>query len=218
MKSTLDHLAIVAPDLDTGCAFVSRALGVELQPGGAHPRMGTHNRLLRLGADIYLEVIAIDPSAQRPDRPRWFGMDDLAVDTPPRLATWVARTDDIHAMSEACRAIVGDPEPMTRGTLAWQITIPADGSLPLNGSAPTLIQWAQTPHPASAMLDRGCELVALDVFDPDPAKVQALLTAINFSGPVHLHALDATAKPYLIAHIQTPSGLKKLPYTNRSIF
>ncbi|WP_242488003.1 VOC family protein [Pseudomonas sp. TH31] len=33
MKSTLDHLAIVAPDLDTGCAFVTRVLGVELEPG-----------------------------------------------------------------------------------------------------------------------------------------------------------------------------------------
>ncbi|KOY00282.1 VOC family protein [Pseudomonas nunensis] len=214
MNSTLDHLAIVAPDLDSGCAFVTNALGVDLQPGGAHPRMGTHNRLLRLGPDIYLEVIAIDPSAQRPDRPRWFAMDELTSDTPPRLTTWVARTDDIQALSETSRNIVGNPEPMTRGTLAWQITIPANGRLPLNGSAPTLIQWSQTPHPASAMLDRGCSLVALDVFDPDPEKVQAILTAINFFGPVHLHALGTTAKPYLVAHIQTPSGLKILPISN----
>lgn len=211
MKSTLDHLAIVAPDLDTGCAFVTSVLGVELQPGGAHPRMGTHNRLLRLDPETYLEVIAIDPSAKHPGRPRWFGMDHLAVDTPPRLATWVARTDDIHGMSEACRAIVGEAEPMTRGTLSWQITIPTDGSLPLNGSAPTLIQWEQTPHPASTMVDQGCSLVALDVFDPDPEKVQALLTAINFSGAVRLHALGAGSAPYLVAHIQTPNGLKTLP-------
>ncbi|KAF2394334.1 VOC family protein [Pseudomonas frederiksbergensis] len=214
MNSTLDHLAIVAPNLDAGCTFVTNALGVDLQPGGAHPRMGTHNRLLRLGPDIYLEVIAIDPAAQRPDRPRWFGMDDLDFDAPPRLATWVARIDDIQALNDACRDIVGNPEPMTRGTLAWQITIPADGRLPLNGSAPTLIQWSQTPHPANAMLERGCSLVALDVFDPDPEKVQAILTAINFSGPVHLHGLPATAKPYLLAHIQTPSGLKMLPISN----
>ncbi|MCK1789159.1 VOC family protein [Pseudomonas violetae] len=211
MKSTLDHLAIVAPDLDTGCAFVTRVLGAELQPGGAHPRMGTHNRLLCLGPDTYLEVIAIDPSAKRPDRPRWFGMDQSAVDAPARLTTWVARTDDIHGMSEACRNILGNPEPMTRGALAWQITIPADGSLPLNGSAPTLIQWEQAPPPASAMVDRGCSLVALDVFDPDPGKIQALLTAINFSGPVRLHALAAGSTPYLVAHIQTPDGLKTLP-------
>ncbi|RON44296.1 hypothetical protein BK666_18260 [Pseudomonas frederiksbergensis] len=214
MKSTLDHLAIVAPDLDNGCAFVTRALGIDLQPGGVHPRMGTHNRLLRLGPDTYLEVIAIDPAAKRPDRPRWFAMDDLAFDAPPRLATWVARTDDIQAMTDACRAIVGNPEPMTRGTLSWQITIPADGSLPLKGSAPTLIQWEQTPHPASAMLDQGCELVALDIFDPDPERIRALLTAINFTGPVHLHELAATATPYLLAHIQTPTGLKTLPVSN----
>jgi len=214
MKSTLDHLAIVAPDLDTGCAFVTRVLGVELQPGGVHPRMGTHNRLLRLGPDTYLEVIAIDPTAQRPDRPRWFGMDQLAVDAPARLATWVARTDDIHGMSEACRAIVGNPEPMTRGELAWQITIPADGSLPLGGSVPTLIQWEQTPHPASAMVDRGCSLVALDVFDPDPGKIQALLNAINFAGAVRLHRLGLGSEPYLVAHIQTPNGLKMLPASN----
>lgn len=211
MKTTLDHLAIVAPDLDTGCAFVTNALGVELQPGGVHPRMGTHNRLLRLGPETYLEVIAVDPSANRPDRPRWFGMDQLAAGTPQCLATWVARTDDIHAISEACRAIIGEPEPMTRGTLSWQITIPADGHLPLNGSAPTLIQWEQAQHPASAMLDQGCSLVALDVFDPDPEKVQALLSAINFSGPVRLHGLGAHSKPYLVAHIQTPTGLKTLP-------
>ncbi|MGE8143940.1 VOC family protein [Pseudomonas frederiksbergensis] len=214
MKSTLDHLAIVAHDLDTGCAFVTRALGIDLQPGGVHPRMGTHNRLLRLGPDTYLEVIAIDPAAKRPDRPRWFAMDDLAFDAPPRLATWVARTDDIHAMTDACRAIVGHPEPMTRGSLSWQISIPADGSLPLKGLAPTLIQWEQTPHPASAMLDQGCELVVLDIFDPDPERIRALLTAINFSGPVHLHELAATSAPYLLAHIQTPTGLKTLPVSN----
>jgi len=32
---------------------------------GAHPLMGTHNRLLALG-DLYLEVIAVDPAAQPP--------------------------------------------------------------------------------------------------------------------------------------------------------
>ncbi|BBP54163.1 hypothetical protein PHLH3_37890 [Pseudomonas sp. St386] len=49
MKTTIDHLVIVATDLDTGCAFVTDALGVALQPGGVHSRMGTHNRLLHLG-------------------------------------------------------------------------------------------------------------------------------------------------------------------------
>ncbi|CAD5199173.1 VOC family protein [Pseudomonas sp. FEN] len=211
MKSTIDHLAIVAPDLDTGCAFVTGVLGVELQPGGTHPRMGTHNRLLRLGPQLYLEVIAVDPSAERPKRPRWFGLDQLAPDSPARLATWVARTDDIHAASASCQDIVGDVEPMSRGTLSWQITIPSDGNLPLGGSVPTLIQWEQAIHPASALQDKGCSLLALDVFHTDPEKIKAVLEAMNFSGPVYLHALKKTSDPFLIAHIQTPTGLKTLP-------
>ncbi|WP_210639356.1 VOC family protein [Pseudomonas sp. Tri1] len=211
MKTTIDHLVVVAPDLDTGCAFVTAALGVDLQAGGAHSRMGTHNRLLHLGPGLYLEVITVDPSAKRPDRPRWFGLDQLGPQSPARLATWVARTDAIHVARDACHSVVGDVEPMTRGTLSWQITLPTDGSLPMAGSAPTLIQWAPGPHPADMLQDKGCSLLALDVFHTDPEKIEALLTAMNFSGPVHLHALQAPSAPYLLAHIQTPYGLKTLP-------
>ena len=35
-----------------------------LESGGRHPHMGTHNRLLSLGPDLYLEVIAVDPDAR----------------------------------------------------------------------------------------------------------------------------------------------------------
>src|SRR5690606_8310049 len=81
-------------------------------------------------------------------------------DAPARLATWVARTDDIGAARAACGAEVGEIEPMTRGALSWRITIPADGSLPCQGAAPTLIQWDAEPHPASALPDAGCALEA----------------------------------------------------------
>ena len=63
MNAFIDHLTITAPSLERGAAFVAEALGVALQPGGEHPRMGTHNQLLRLGDDCYLEVIAANPVA-----------------------------------------------------------------------------------------------------------------------------------------------------------
>ncbi|HCV79405.1 VOC family protein, partial [Pseudomonas oryzihabitans] len=53
--SRLDHLVIVAPTLAAGARYVEERLGVALQPGGQHARMGTHNLLLGLG-DGYLEV------------------------------------------------------------------------------------------------------------------------------------------------------------------
>lgn len=49
--------------------------------------MGTHNLMLRLGDSSYLEIIAINPAAPAPGRPRWFALDRLAGDGSPRLAT-----------------------------------------------------------------------------------------------------------------------------------
>ena len=66
-----DHLAVTAETLEEGVAWVEAALGVTMSGGGKHPYMATHNRLLGLG-DLYLEVIAADPEAPRPDWPRWF--------------------------------------------------------------------------------------------------------------------------------------------------
>ncbi|WP_439000279.1 VOC family protein [Pseudomonas benzopyrenica] len=65
--SSLDHLVVVAPTLAAGALYIAQRLGLEMQPGGQHPRMGTHNLLLRLG-DAYLEVIAPDPDAVPPAR------------------------------------------------------------------------------------------------------------------------------------------------------
>ena len=61
-----DHLVITAPSLAAGIAYVRDTLGVTPEPGGRHPHMGTHNALLKLGPDSYLEVLAVDPEAAAP--------------------------------------------------------------------------------------------------------------------------------------------------------
>ena len=58
--AAIDHLVIAAETLAEGVAWVEDRLGIACSGGGAHPAMGTHNRLIRLG-DLYLEVIAIEP-------------------------------------------------------------------------------------------------------------------------------------------------------------
>uniref|UniRef100_UPI0039B8CB19 VOC family protein n=1 Tax=Albidovulum sp. TaxID=1872424 RepID=UPI0039B8CB19 len=87
MKAAFDHLAVSAASLDYGARVVEAALGIGLESGGKHPFMGTHNRLLSLGPGEYLEVIAIDPEAPGPERPRWFRLDTFTG--PPRLTNWV---------------------------------------------------------------------------------------------------------------------------------
>src|SRR5699024_8973305 len=205
LPSYLDHIVITAPTLDAGVHQVEQRLGVTLAAGGAHPRMGTHNRLLRLGDAAYLEVIAPDPAAPRPAWPRWFGLDRLRPDSPPRLAAWVARCDDIHAAAANLADVFGTIQPMTRGDLAWQITIRADGALPLGGAAPSLIEWQAGTHPARQLPDAGCSLAELAVHHPEPERVHGVLASIALqSRPVV--GWSGNEPPYLAAPINTPAG------------
>jgi len=211
LRSHMDHMVIIAPSLEVGVEYVRQTLGVNPQVGGEHPRMGTHNCLLKLGEKFYLEVIAINPNASQPNRPRWFQLDEQPDPSQPiRLATWIARTDDIVAASTASPIPLGEVEPMSRGQMNWLITIPADGSLPLHGIAPTLIQWTAGVHPAAVLQESGCALVRLEGFHPEAKKVISVLESIGFEGDFRVSALPPDQKPYLVAHIQTPAGLRHL--------
>ncbi len=210
MGCQIDHIVITAPDFAGGAELVRRSLGVMPQAGGEHARMGTHNLLLKLGESLYLEVIAPNPNAPEPGRPRWFELDEMKSDTPPRLATWVARTNDIRSTVAACSEPLGNVEPMSRGELSWLITIPPDGSLPFAGIAPTLIEWHTEAHPAARLRDAGCSLVRLEAFHPEASRVSALLRSISVEGEISVAPLPAGKRPYLVAQIQTPNGPRRL--------
>ena len=210
MSSRIDHIVVTAPDLGAGAVLVRRAFGVALQTGGEHVRMGTHNLLLRLGEALFLEVLAPNPGAPKPGRPRWFGLDEMQPGAPPRLATWVARTTDIRATLAGSSESLGTVEPMSRGRLNWLITIPDDGALPLGGIGPALIEWQTQDHPAAGLRDAGCSLVSLEAFHPEAPRISALLRSILLEGPIAVAPLPAGSRPYLVAHLRTPTGVKAL--------
>jgi len=206
----VDHITITAPNLEMGAEFVSQTLGVMPQRGGEHPRMGTHNLLLRLGEALFLEVISPNPDAPHPGRARWFALDSLAADASPKLATWVARTTDIHTAAGNSSEALGLIEPMTRGMLDWLITIPADGSLPLGGIAPALIEWQAEPHPAARLQDSSLSLHHLELCHPEPDRIAVLLKSINCQGPISVSPTPKGTAPYLVAYINTSQGLRTL--------
>lgn len=209
MTTALDHITVISTTLAAGADFVRESLGVEPRPGGSHPRMGTHNLLLSLGGSMFLEVISVDPSAPKPARPRWFDLDAWHPDTPPRLAAWVVHVEDIEGTVARCPPVFGSVEVMTRGALRWLITIPSDGHLPLGGAAPALIEWQVEPHPALALPPSGCSLVELETFHPDPARVSSILQCIGLDPAAQVRS-SRGASPSLVAHIQTPQGLRML--------
>jgi hypothetical protein len=203
MATCLDHLTVVAPSLDAGSRFVRDALGVEPGPGRPHPGMGTHNRLLRLGDAVYLEVISADPGAPAPSRPRWFGLDHV---TSPRLATWVASTD---AIADTAVPELGAVETMRRAEHTWQMTLTADGHLPLSGAAPALIQRVPGARPANALPDTGLRLIRLRIHHPEPDMVSMLLATIRLASNPAVVVLRGDSCT-LVAEIATPSGPREL--------
>jgi Glyoxalase-like domain len=210
LRSHIDHIVVTAPSLEIGVAYVRDTLGVTPETGGEHPRMGTHNCLLSLGDSSYLEVISINPSAGNPDRPRWFQLDLQRSNAAPRLATWISRTNDIRAAAAAAPVPLGNIEAMSRGPFNWQITVPSDGTLPLDGVVPTLIEWEPDSHPADTLKDFGCTLVRLEGFHRQSAAILSMLRSIGFQGPFTVSAISQEESPCLIAHVQTPAGIRQL--------
>lgn len=207
----IDHITIAADDLAAGVAHAEAALGVSIPFGGAHPLMGTHNHLLSLGENLFLEIIAPDPKTAMPSRKRWFGLDDASaragLAAKPRLWTWVAGTDDIEKALREVPHAAGPAITVTRGDLKWLISVPHDGSMPFDGVFPTLIQWPQGPHPASHMADRGCSLAALEIAHPRAEEIARSLRPYLGDSRV---TFSVAEKPSLRATIRTPQGERQL--------
>ena len=202
----LDHLAVVCRSIEEGVASVERALGVGMSPGGKHDVMGTHNALLSLGPDVYLEAISVDPAASPPDRNRWFNLDNHAG--PPQLANWVCRTDDIATALDAAQEGTGTPMALARGELAWRMAVNETGKLPFDGAMPALIQWDTDAHPCQTLPDVGLRLHSLDVFHPEASGLLEAFPALKTLGSVTVRRGPGKR---LVARISTPGGMRALP-------
>ncbi len=227
----LDHLVVAARTLEAGARFVADALGIEPGPGGTHVAMGTHNRLLGLWGGAYLEVIAIDPEAERartlgdgtasPARPRWFALDDPAMherlERGPYLAHWVARVPrpkDLGRWQAQYPARIPRVVPMARGALTWRLTVPEDGAFPSwqgagEGIVPTLIQWDTPEHPSARLPETGLALKTLKARHP---RADDLRAQLQWLGAAHLIEIEPSedGTTTLMAEIETPSGVRTL--------
>ncbi len=206
----LDHIVIAAQDLQQGVDYVRATLGVEIPGGGKHQTMATHNHLMQLGNDAYLEVIAIDSDGRLPRHPRWFGLDSArmrsAIRQQPQLITWVMNTANLQQLAEQVDFDIGIPTALSRDGLSWQIALPEDGRLLGDGMLPYCIQWHSSPHPSQGMADTGCLLQHLTIHHNRPRWLDNQLDAIDAGHLVQIESLPDSATPYLSATIDTPTG------------
>ncbi|MGF1527755.1 MAG: VOC family protein [Candidatus Competibacterales bacterium] len=214
MTTRLDHLVIGATSLQQGVDYIRQHLGVDIPPGGEHPAMGTHNHVMQLGHEVFLEVLAVNPTAPPPPRLRWYGLDDPFVAAQlargPQLLTWVINVPDIAACLAKATVDLGEAVPLSRGALSWTFGLPEDGRLLAGGAVPYVIQWHTADHPARGMAHRGCTLQGLEIAHPHPPWLEAVLTAMGAQGLVAVRPAAGRSTPQLRAHLHTPNGHKIL--------
>ena len=175
MNSSIDHIVIGAGNLISGTKILETKLSTKFSPGGEHQMMGTHNKLLKLQSDIYLEVIANNQKADNPSRPRWFSLDEVKTKEKiqhfPRALCWVLKVDNIENTVKKCGYNPGEILQISRGELIWKITVPTNGMLVDNGVLPALIEWPSSQHPSKKLTNNNLSINTLSLFHPEPNKI-----------------------------------------------
>ena len=196
----LDHLVYATPDLEATCLELETRLGVRASAGGQHPGRGTHNALISIGPEAYLEIIAPDPM-QPETRPVWFGIDQLAA---PKLITWAVRVDDLEVFvkeispNENVGAVRSGTRKTPEGTtLSWRLTEPqlVQGV----GLIPFLIEWNSRRHPAVSA-NTGPRLVQLRIEHPEPRLIRKQLNSLRLDVAIEQGSIPALVAIFDGAH------------------
>lgn len=181
--------------------FIHHLTGVKPGIGGSHPGLGTHNALLGLGHNIYLEIIAPDPN-QSVDRV-WMDLDQLEH---PKLFRWAATTRDVQSMRDLGLKAGWDIGEVKSGSrykpdgrlLEWTLSDPNVN--PGDGLVPFFIDWGEKGNPAPE-LPTGCKLEAFEAIHPKPEEIVNMLTVLGLD-----LTPDKGTRVQLIAKLQTPKG------------
>ena len=197
----IDHLVYKAADLAGAVAEVEELLGVRARAGGQHIGLGTHNALLTLGPQTYLEIIAPDPGQPEPSVPRPFGLDGISRGG---LIGWAIACQDIDAAVADARRRGYDPGEVADMQRTGPTGAVLRARLTLNvmpgGLVPFLISWGDTEHPARSA-PHGLILESFHLEHPNPASLAPLLTALGADAEIR-----PAATPALIARLSGPNG------------
>tara|TARA_B110000003_G_scaffold44449_1_gene42048 strand:+ start:25 stop:693 length:669 start_codon:yes stop_codon:yes gene_type:complete len=167
----LDHIVFGARTLEEGTNFIEKKLDIKLSEVGYHDFMGTHNRVVKVDKDIYLEVIAIDPSSKFPNGNRWFNLDNpilqKKLEYSPQMIGYVIETKDKEILKHFCT-----PIQASRGNYKWNFAMPNLDSnffnkeLIENGIIPSLINW-KSSKPITQMKDNQFSLNRVEIHIQD---------------------------------------------------
>ena len=158
----LDHIVLGANTLQEGTDYVEKKLGLSLSEIGYHHHMGTHNRVIKIAKNIYLEVIAIDPNASKPKHFRWFNLDieeqQARLKISPQIIGYVIENENSDMLK-----FYNPFFEASRGYYRWEFAMPKcnnnqiKNELIESGLVPSLIKW-KSKKPVDQMVDNYFEL------------------------------------------------------------
>ena len=163
----LDHIVFGASSLEEGTNFIENKLAIKLSDVGYHDFMGTHNRVIKVDKDIYLEVISINPISKAPNQDRWFNLDSPKLQqklaNSPQIIGYVIETDNKEILKH-----YKAPIKASRGNYKWNFAMPhftselLNNELIQNGIIPSLISW-KSEKPILQMKDNQFNLNKIEV-------------------------------------------------------
>jgi hypothetical protein len=210
----IDHILWEESNLEEGAQRFARITGVTPVFGGKHPGRGSHNSLLALGSNKYLEIIAPDPEqAAVANLTAGNLTKEKVANFTPRLLTFAVRAYDLtHAQKlmkeaglEASDLRDGSRQLPSGGMLKWQSM--SAGGHEFGRLIPFFIQWGDTTHPSETS-PKGSELLGFSVGHPDSETLKGLYQTLQINVPVL-----QSDYPELRAVLSTPKG--KVTLNNR---
>jgi len=117
------------------------------------------------------------------------------------------RKDAIDAVIAGRGDIFGRKVPLPAVNSSFDFAIPEDGSLPLDGAAPSIIDRRGKPRSMATIADLGARLRSFTLEHPDPAAVEALYRTLTVDRPP---AIGRGPRLRYRAQIETPSGPREL--------
>ncbi len=195
-EENIDHIILAINDLNKGIEQFEALTGVKPVFGGIHPNSFTHNALVALDDETYIEIMAPRPDAENVPA-EFLTLEKL---TP---IDWAVRTRNVNQTKEKLKAagfIITESKDGSRskpdGTLLSWTTFGIEN----HDGFPFFIAWgADSVHP-SVSSPKGCTLLSFSVTTPDDgamnllnAKLQLGLNIIKGT-PQHLQLTIATPK------------------------
>ena len=203
----IDHIAYAVPNLDQGCKDLAEKLGCQVVIGGRHLNNGTHNALINLGNEIYLELLAIDEENKEIQAPRWMGVDLISK---PKVTRWAIKSDNLGSElailkkynEGLAQSFEGSRKKQDGTTLRWHMALPLPS--PEIELAPFAVDWKDSIHPTKS-LPNECELLSIEFKHPNPNVIKGLFLDLDLE-----HQVKQSDTEEIKLIIKSPKGIIEL--------